>query len=332
MRMIRKKPTGIVLLLFVSLPLFADHEIKGGLTMYADTSEYWEEVFLIKAKLGAEFDLPNRAEAEVSLYFDEFEVNPDELTITLKIGEKLRIRSGYKENFLTLDEFHSSFDRPVNETGLITEYYDYLGYVARYLGVEVFDKNDWYAKGGVSNVYPYEPQFDGTFFFHPFGKESFYGITGLYLGNYRTVAADEGDYPHHFAFTLHASDTPEPWIYAAEVAFGSNYASPIGYMTLPTDDSDKSYFLGGDLLVGREIPLNEMEWIPGMRYSLLFPDAAYKEYYIQRAVLANQLYLSKGTKIFLDLFLEHEKLYLDISEEDYDLTLALYAGLQVTTN
>jgi hypothetical protein len=321
-----------LLLIFSLLPLFADHEIKGSVTMYADSSEYWEEIFILKGSLGVEFDLAKGMEAEVTMYIDDFEVNPDEITIKMKLGDSLRLRGGYKENFMTFDEYYSSFDRLINETGLITEYYDYLGYVARYVGLEAYDKKDWYVKGGISNVFPYEPQANATYFFHPFGEDSYYGISGLYLGNYRTISVDEGDNAHYFAFTLHAADSLGPWLYSSELAFGSNISSPISYMTLPTDADDTSYFLGFDAILCREIYLKEMRWLPGVRYSRIAPDVAYAEYYIQRATLGNQLYMTEDAKIFFDVFLEHERPYLDISGEEDEYTLGIYIGIQVKTN
>ncbi|MDC7218905.1 MAG: hypothetical protein PQJ59_03130 [Spirochaetales bacterium] len=320
------------LALFFCLPLFGQHEINGSMTMYFNSAEYWEEWFMLKGKLGVELDLAKGMTSDIALYMDEFEVNPDEITVTMKLGDKLRARAGYKENFLTMDEFDSSFDRIINETGLITEYYDYLGYVARYTSLELYDKNDWYFKGGVSNVFPYEPQFNGSYFFHPFGKNSFYGLSALYLGNWRKIYDDTEDSSHHFAFTLHAADTTGPWLYSVELATGSNISSPISYMTLPTEDGDRSYFFGADGLIAYKKELFELEWIPGLRYSLIMPDAAYGEYFTQRFVLANQLYLSEDAKLFADFFLEHERPYLDLSGDEDIYTLALYAGIQIKTN
>ncbi len=321
-----------LLMLFAALPLFAENKINCSVLIDIDSSRYWEEYLNLKGKLGAELDLSSGMFADISVQVDESEVKPDEVSFTFKLGEKIKVRSGYRENFLSMDEFRSSFDRPVATISLIKEYYDYLGYEARYLGMEIYDKNDWYARGGVSYIYPYEPQFNGSYFFHPFGKKSFYGLSGLYLGNYRTILTNHGDNPHHFAFTLHASDLSRPWIYSAETAVGSNYPAPIGYMTLPTDDREKSYFWGVDLLFGRKIPVKEMVWIPALRYSLLMPDAAYGEYFKERAVLGNQLLLNEDARIFVDLFLEHERPYLDLSGDKDIITPAVYAGMQVKTN
>ena len=321
-----------LLLLITSLPLFAEHEINGSVLIDIDSSRYWEEYLNLKGKVGVELDLSSGMSADIFLQVDESEVKPDEVSFTIKLGDKIKVRSGYRENFLSLDEFRSSFDRPVATISLIKEYYDYLGYEARYLGMEVYDKNDWYAKGGVSYVYPYEPQLNGSYFFHPFGKKSFYGLSGLYLGNYRTILTNHGDNPHHFAFTFHASDLSRSWIYSAEAAFGSNYPAPIGYMTLPTDDSEKSYFWGIDCMVGRKIPVKEMVWTPALRYSLLVPDTAFGEFYKQRAVLGNQLILNEDAKVFVDFFLEHERPYLDLSGDKDIVTPAVYAGMQVKTN
>jgi len=320
---------------FALLALFhlhAEHKIKGSMTIDADTSRYWEETLSIKAKLGIDYDLASGMELELSLYMDEFEINPDSLILSMKAGDRIKLEAGFKENFLTLEERISSFDRPVNKTGLITEYYDYLGYVARYVGVEANHKDHWYAKGGMSYIYPYEPQFNGSYFFHPFGRDSFYGGSILYLGNYRTINIDHGDNPHHFAFTLHVTDKSGPWLYSLEMAMGSNYPAPIGYMTLPTADSEQSYFLGFDSLLAYEFMRSEIRWIPGLRYSLLIPDQKYPEYFKQRAVLANQLYITEDVKVFLDLFWEHERPYLDISGEENEYSLSAFVGLQVKTN
>lgn len=324
----------IILLLFlasVSL-LFPGPEFEGSMIVYADSSQYWEEMLQIQAKMGIEYDLASGMELELFLSMDEFEVKPDKILVTIKAGESMRIGVGYKENFMTLEEKKSSFDRSIQSLSLITVYYNYLGYVSRSLGVEVYNKNTWYIRGGVSSIHPYEPLFSGSYFFHPFGEKSFYGISLLYLANYRTVHADHGNDPHHFAFSLHAADSTGPWSYSLESAFGSNYPAPIGYMTLPTDDSERSYFLGFDCLFTRDISFRQISWVSGLRYSLLFPDFAYAEFYKQRGAIANQLYISEDAKVFMDLYLEHERPYLDISGEDDEYTFAVFIGLQVKTN
>lgn len=323
--------TGLFALIGIS-QLYAEHEIKGSMVVDADSSRYWEETLRLRAKMGIDYDLASRMKLELGLYMDEFEINPDKIAVTMKMGDRVELGAGYNENFMTLEERISSFDRPINETSLITEYYDYLGYVARYIGLEAMDKNNWYVKGGMSYVYPYEPQFNGSYFFHPFGTKSLYGFSGLYLGNLRTINIDQGDNPHHFAFSLHFSDAPGPWLYSVELALGSNYPAPIGYMTLPTRDSDQSYFLGFDSVLAHEITLRGMKWVHGLRYSLLFPDQAFKDFFKQRAVLANQLFVSEDAKVFIDLFWEHERPYLDISGDENEYTIAVFAGLQVKTN
>lgn len=320
------------ILFFIAISLSAKPEFEGSAAIDADTSQYWEEMLRIRATMEMEYDLASGMELELSLSLDEYEVNPDKIMVYMKTGENIKLGVGYNENFMTLEERFSSFVRPVNKISLLTEYYKYLGYVARFKGVEARNKNNWYTRGGISSIHPYEPQFNGSYFFHPFGMKSFYGISALYIGNYRTVSVDHGDNPHHFAFTLHAADTSGPWRYALESACGSNYPAPIGYMTLPTADSRQSFFLGFDGLIARDIPFRNMTWIPGIRYSILFPDAAYSEYFKQRAVVANQLYISEDAKVFVDFFLEHERPYLDISGDQDEFTMALFAGLQVKTH
>ena len=317
--------------------LQAEDEIYGEVGISTGSENTSENLIDIDGRLGYIMDLPKKMEAKIAVRVNEFELNPDEITIKFKIPGYFNIKVGYNENFMTFEESVPSFERSINTVSLLTEYFKYLGYVSRYISASIYHNYDsdkskhpfsWYVQGGMSMVILYLPQFEGGFFYHPFGEDSRLGLMGIYqldqIGN-------KNEFYNYFAFTAVFTDMRGPLIYGFETAFGKNNNPPISFFPLPSGEG-KSFFWGMDIMIGWKQGIKDMAWIPALRYCLLIPDVSEASYLQHYLLLANQFYLSKKAKFFFDTGIEHTRPYLGLSGKDNEFKWKWSAGIQVATD
>jgi hypothetical protein len=94
-------------------------------------------------------------------------------------------------------------------------------------------------------------------------------------------------------------------IYSIETVYGSNIVAPVSILASPGGFEDPSFFLGSDLYLGYRIPLKKTEWIPLLRWSILFPDTDIMDAFQIELLWGNRLTLSKDMIVNLDFGFVH---------------------------
>ena len=75
--------------------------------------------------------------------------------------------------------------------------------------------------------------------------------------------------------------------------------NPIGLINYPVQ-TDRPSFLGADFHIGYKFSFNKIEWLPALRYSILFPELTVIESNQMEIRLGNLLQFSKKIKLHID--------------------------------
>jgi hypothetical protein len=301
-----------VFFLFINCHILPAKDILDGEFELTSDSDYEvEDLFELEGELTFTLDLPKTMEICIGIEVDQFELNPQEISFRFGRKDRFFIRGGYEENAMTLEEYRRGFLRPINTDSLSTDYYEFLGYVARNIGFRIYRKHDfddssfplsWWGKLSMSLPNIYEPQVEGGVLYHFGGENSYLGFFAVYLPYFVHSLAQDGDtvWEHYTAGTLGIANFGGPFLYSAWVATGVNMKDPLGLMPVPPGE-DPGYFLGLDGLIGWQFKMkSEMLLITALQYSLLIPDISESVYHQQELVLGNQFYISSECKVFLD--------------------------------
>jgi hypothetical protein len=118
---------------------------------------------------------------------------------------------------------------------------------------------------------------------------------------------------HNFLINAILTDYSHIVKFGTEITFGSNLSSPITLFQYP-ENTEFSYFMGGDIHLGYEFTIRNMKLIPLIRYSILFPEISIIEFNLMEIRLGSLIKFLKVFSIYTDLG-------IDIKTEYYNNTL-----------
>ncbi len=192
---------------------------------------------------------------------------------------------------------------------LISNHIINLSYISNNLGVRIFkdyERNTIPVSYFIQACYipsQMEPQFNAGFLYHFNGKDSYIGITGCYFPFLAHDAWDNDnpDYnSQNFLVNTVFSDYTNKLKYGIELTFGSNLSTPISLFQYP-ENTDFSFFTGGDLHIGYQFEFNRVKWIPMIRYSIRFREISLMEINFIEIRVGNLLKFKDTINIHMDL-------------------------------
>jgi hypothetical protein len=113
---------------------------------------------------------------------------------------------------------------------------------------------------------------------------------------------------HNFSADLVFSNYENDFLYGVEVTGGSNLIDPIGFVHFPSG-GDYTVFLGADLHAGYRFRFADINWIPALRLSVLFPNAEVMECQEMEFILGNTLVYNDVVFLYLDAGLRINTFY-----------------------
>jgi hypothetical protein len=306
----------IFLLYFITCNLlFAEKERKldldstisfGGNNEIANIDYYF-----LRADLEIILKVLKKFECTLGLELDRFEVEVEEISFDLTLIPYFCIKLGKFENALTLDEYMPGYKRIFGKKNRISDYVDSLGYVNSNFSLKFYKKYQKdtlpvsYFFQGTFNASSIEPQFDIGFFFHYDKKDSYLGILVSYYP-FLTHDIWEGENKvsrkHNFLIDIACASYERRIVYGLELTCGSNLIDPIGIIHTP-GTGNRTFFLGGDTFIGCKFFSKKkdiFQWLPALRFSILFPELTVMESQQIEIVLGNLFRFFKKIYLHID--------------------------------
>ena len=245
--------------------------------------EQFQRLDIISSELDIEFKILKELEAVFEIEADRLEVEVNEIYFDWAAHNYVNISVGIFENALTIEEYIPGHKRLFGAKSLVAEYVDTVGYARRDLGVRVYKrykKKIPFSYFGHLNYISSTPevQFDVGFLYGFNKKNSYLGLLGGYLP-YLVRSSDierSATTRHNFMIDFVWSDYENDFVHGLELTVGSNLMDPV-VLIHTTSTGDRSYFLGGDFHLGYTFSHKKFDWIPALRFSVLWPDITVAE-------------------------------------------------------
>jgi hypothetical protein len=248
-------------------------------------------------------------EGTFELKANMYDVMIGELSATLKAWDYLHLKGGKFENALTLDEYMPAWKRPFARKSLASDFLDRQGYVTRTMSGMAYKKYkkdtlpiSYLVQGSYIPAHK-ESQFDMGLFYHFDGKDSYLGILASYFPFFNDRHWAGGiieEKSHNFVIDLICASYENDLVCGGEFTFGSSLVDPIGIINFPIKE-DRSYFMAADLHFGYLFDFSVIQWLPAIRFTILFPEIAEMEVNQMEVILGNLLVALKNIKFHADI-------------------------------
>jgi len=249
------------------------------------------------SNLKFDFKVFNNLNFILGLTADNYEIEVGEIFARLPLHDYLHIQIGEFDNVLSLDGYLLPQNHIFAKNSLISTLIEKQGYISSSIGLMLY-------KPYLRNTLPIsyfihalwlpshsEGQFDLGFFYHFSGENSYLGLLGCYfpfMAHYNWIGERSGTKLHNYTINLIWSNYDNNFVYGSELSFGSNLIDPISLVEYPVD-VDRSFFLGGDIHLGYSFIFDKLNWLPAIRYSVVFTEVKIMESYLQEIKIGNRL-------------------------------------------
>jgi hypothetical protein len=318
-----------VITLVTPLRVYGETEFDWGARFSLDVNSQLEDIdyYFVAAEVNAEFEIIDDLQGVLELDADRFEVFMDEISLRWERWDYLYLAGGKLENFFTLDEYLPEHKWLFSTKNLVSRHISDLGYVTSSVGMMIYKEYSeqtypvsYFLQAFFSTIF-IEPEIGVGFFYHFNQRDSYLGLFGSYFP-FIAQTLSFGQEVHNFLIDLVWADLGSDFVYGLEMTFGSNLVDPIGLESFPRD-LDRSFFLGGDLLVGYAFDFGPIEWIPLVRYSILFPEISEMRLSEMEMLVGNLVRVLDKLYFHFDAGLGIETRY--VSEDLYTRLKALWA-------
>lgn len=310
-------PLIIVMIPGIVIPMraYGETELEVGARFSLDFNSYQEDIdyYSVAAEVKAEFEILEDLQGVLELDADRFEVFMDEISLRWERWDYLYLAGGKLENYLTLEEYLPEHKWLFSTKNLTSRHVGDLGYITSSVGMMVYKEYSekthpvsYFFQTLFSPIF-IEPEIGFGFFYHFNQRDSYLGLLGSY---FPFVAQDLGfgRERHNFLIDLVWADLESDFVYGIEMTLGSSLVDPIGQQSSPRD-FDRSFFLGGDLLMGYALNFGAIRWIPLIRYSILFPEISEMKANQMEILLGNLVRVLERLYIHIDAGLGIETEY-----------------------
>ncbi|MBN2439701.1 MAG: hypothetical protein JXJ04_00080 [Spirochaetales bacterium] len=272
---------GLLLLLFPVL-IFPDidWEIEGDLVCGSNNEIILTDYYQLKANLEFSCKFMDYYKCTVELEADRYVVIAKEISLEWEQFLYVSILAGRFENSLTLEEYRPAHQRLFGTKSIVSDYIDLLGYVNNNIGIMLYKKYkqktlpfSYYLLCSF-NPSTTEVQGDCGFLYHFNKKSSYLGFFASYIPFLRHqfwLEENAVSETHNVLFDLICAHYDYAFVYGIELTCGSNIIDPLALVRIPGAE-DRSFFIGGDAHIGYSLEFGDLKLIPGLRFSILFPE------------------------------------------------------------
>ena len=305
-----------VIMFLMPMRVYGETELDVGARISLDFNSYLQDIdyYFVAVEVKAEFEIIKDLQGVLEFDADRFEVFMDEISLRWERWDYLYLAGGKLENYFTLEEYLPEHKWLFSTKNLTSRHVVDLGYITSSVGMMVYKEYSektrpisYFFQTLFSPIF-IELEFGFGFFYHFNQRDSYFGLLGSY---FPLVIQDLefGQERHNFLIDLVWADLQSDFVYEIEMTFGSNLVDPIGLQSFPRD-FDRSFFLGGDLLVGYALNFGAFQWIPLIRYSILFPEISQMKANQMEILLGNLVRVLDRLYIHIDAGLGIETKYI----------------------
>ena len=273
----------IIIFILITASLYSEENYTLEARFFFETNDgiTYSDQYQLKAELEYNFKVSENIECELELEADKYEIDVEDVFFRFERGW-YEIKAGKYENILLLRDILTSQDNPLTAKNTLNKMLVDMSYLNHAIGAGVeskkkYLKNDYFFFNIQSiEAQFFEPQFGGGYL-HKF-TEIWAGVTGCFFPFFvkDNYLGDFDDPANNYLINFIAYKHEGLFLFGNEITFGKNIQDPIGLLNSGLY-SDRDHFLGGDIYGGLRLYLNETEFIPILRTSVLFPDSANME-------------------------------------------------------
>jgi hypothetical protein len=308
----------IILMIFLTIPrgVYGETKLDVGARLSLDINNYLEDIdyYFVAAEVRAEIEIIKDLQGVLELDADRFEVFMDEISLRWERWDYLYLAGGKLENYLTLEEYLPEHKWLFSTKNLTSRHVIDLGYITSSVGIMIYKEYSekthpvsYYFQTLFNPIF-IEPEIGFGFFYHFNEQDSYLGLLGSYFPFVFQVR-EFGQERHNFLINLVWANLENDFVYGIETTFGSNLVDPIGLQSFPRD-FDRSFFMGGDLHVGYALNFGAIQWIPLIRYSILFPEISEMKANQMEILLGNLVRVLERLYFHIDAGLGIETKYI----------------------
>ncbi len=275
--------------------------------------------YSLKSNLQFDFKIFNKLNFILGLHANNYEIEVGEIFARLRLHDYLYIQIGEFENTLSFDNYLLPRDHIFATNNLISLLIEKQGYISSSIGLKLYKQ---YLRNTLPISYYIhalwlpshsEGQFDFGFLYHFRGENSYLGFLGCYfpfLAHNNWIGERSRTNIHNYTINFIFANYNNSLVYGSELSFGSNLIDPIALVEYPSD-VERSFFLGGDIHFGYSFIFVKLNWLPAIRYSIVFPEVKIMESYLQEIRIGNRLIYKDTLYLNIDTGLEINTKYVN---------------------